>query len=108
MEAASVNIGGSDFPDSLASYLQQIGKLPPLPPEEQEKLGNEIDAVTRELRYQVRSITSDSSLRNISASSTSVSGPTPTPPTISCLPLCGAKRFPAANSSLSSRSGETS
>ena len=53
MEAASVNIGGSDFPDSLASYLQQIGKLPPLPPEEQEKLGNEIDAVTRELRYQV-------------------------------------------------------
>ena len=53
MEAASVNIGGSDFPDSLASYLQQIGNLPPLPPEEQEKLGNEIDAVTRELRYQV-------------------------------------------------------
>ena len=53
MEAASVNIGGSDFPDSLAWYLQQIGNPPPLPPEEQEKLGNEIDAVTRELRYQV-------------------------------------------------------
>ena len=52
-ENAVVNLDGGDFSDSLASYLQQIGKLPPLPPEEQEKLGNEIDAVTRELRYQV-------------------------------------------------------
>lgn len=49
------NVEGNDFPDSLASYLQQIGRLPPLPPEEQEKLGNEIDAVTRELRYQIHS-----------------------------------------------------
>ena len=52
-ENSLANVDSGDFPDSLASYLQQIGKLPPLPPEEQEKLGNEIDAVTRELRYQV-------------------------------------------------------
>ena len=42
-----------DFADSLSSYLKQIGKLPPLPPEQQEELGNQIDAVTRKLRQKL-------------------------------------------------------
>ncbi len=42
-----------DFADSLSSYLRQIGKLPPLPPEEQQKLGDQIDGVTRRLRRRL-------------------------------------------------------
>ncbi|MBS1368945.1 MAG: sigma-70 family RNA polymerase sigma factor [Lentisphaeria bacterium] len=42
-----------DFADSLSSYLRQIGKLPPLPPEQQEELGNQIDAVTRRMRQKL-------------------------------------------------------
>lgn len=48
MEAAP-----DDFADSLSSYLRQIGKLPPLPPEEQQKLGDQIDDATRRLRHQL-------------------------------------------------------
>ncbi len=44
---------GGDFSDSLASYLQQIGKLPPLAPEEQLKLGEQIDDATRKLRHKI-------------------------------------------------------
>ena len=44
--------GGDDFADPLASYLRQIGKLPPLPPEQQQALGDQIDLVTRKLRSQ--------------------------------------------------------
>ena len=51
--AIPLEASGSDFADSLASYLQQIGKLPPLPPEQQEQLGDEIDLVTRKLRHQI-------------------------------------------------------
>ena len=46
-------MGSDDFADSLSSYLRQIGKLPPLPPEQQEELGNQIDAVTRTMRKQL-------------------------------------------------------
>ena len=46
-------VGTDDFADSLSCYLRQIGKLPPLPPEQQEELGNQIDAVTRKMRTQL-------------------------------------------------------
>ena len=36
--------------DSLTSYLQQIGKMPPLQPAEQTRLGNEIDEAAGRLR----------------------------------------------------------
>ena len=48
-------VGIDDFADSLSSYLRQIGKLPPLPPEQQEELGNQIDAATREMRLKLHS-----------------------------------------------------
>ncbi len=45
--------GGEDFSDSLSCYLQQIGKLPPLLPEEQLALEHQIDQVMRKLRSQI-------------------------------------------------------
>lgn len=53
LRATADSVGGNDFADSLASYLQQIGKMPPLPPEQQQQLGDDIDAVTRKLRHQI-------------------------------------------------------
>ncbi len=44
-----------DFADSLSSYLRQIGKLPPLPPEQQEELGRQIDATARQMREKLHS-----------------------------------------------------
>lgn len=43
----------NNFADSLSSYLRQIGDYPPLQPEQQEKLGNQIDAATRTMRKQL-------------------------------------------------------
>ncbi|MDR0932311.1 MAG: sigma-70 family RNA polymerase sigma factor [Victivallales bacterium] len=42
-----------DFADSLSIYLKQIGKLPPLPPEQQEELVRQIDAVTSQMRQKL-------------------------------------------------------
>ena len=46
----NLSAAGGDLSDSLTSYLQQIGKMPPLPPAEQLRLGNEIDEATGRLR----------------------------------------------------------
>ncbi|MDD3886588.1 MAG: sigma-70 family RNA polymerase sigma factor [Victivallaceae bacterium] len=46
----SNDFGSSDFSDSLASYLQQIKNLPPLPRDEQVKLSADIEDVTRDFR----------------------------------------------------------
>ncbi len=51
--AFSPPAGENDYADSLGSYLQQIGRLPPLSPEEQDNLGNRIDEMTRQLRKQL-------------------------------------------------------
>ncbi len=52
-EVKVVETVSDDFADSLSSYLRQIGKLPPLPPEQQQELGDRIDAATRELRQRL-------------------------------------------------------
>ena len=41
---------GEDSSNSLTSYLQKIGRLPPLTPDEQNHLGDEIDEATGRLR----------------------------------------------------------
>ena len=43
-----------DFSASLTTYLQQIGKLPLLQPDEQQKLGASIEEVTDQLRCQMK------------------------------------------------------
>jgi RNA polymerase primary sigma factor len=46
--------GNSDFAPSLTTYLQQIGQLPLLTPEEQSNLGKAIEEVTEKLRCRMR------------------------------------------------------
>ncbi|MBR2911711.1 MAG: hypothetical protein IKC05_08870, partial [Lentisphaeria bacterium] len=46
--------GSGDFAPSLTTYLQQIGQLPLLSPEEQTALGDAIEDVTGKLRCRMR------------------------------------------------------
>ena len=46
--------GSGDFAPSLTTYLQQIGQLPLLSPEEQTALGDAIEDVTEKLRCKMR------------------------------------------------------
>ncbi|MBQ7207382.1 MAG: sigma-70 family RNA polymerase sigma factor [Lentisphaeria bacterium] len=53
-ESASNVFSSGDFSASLTSYLQQIGRLPLLQPEEQHRLGIAIEEKTEELRDRMR------------------------------------------------------
>ena len=52
--ASAVSYGGGDFAASLTTYLNQIGNLPLLSPEEQQQLGLHIEDVTEKLRCRMR------------------------------------------------------
>ena len=52
--ASAVSYGGGDFAASLTTYLNQIGNLPLLSPEEQQQLGLQIEDVTEKLRCRMR------------------------------------------------------
>lgn len=51
--AVSGTVSG-DFAESLRTYLQQIGNLPLLQPEEQLRLGMQIEEATEQLRCRIR------------------------------------------------------
>ena len=53
-KTASGASAGGDFAPSLSTYLQQIGQLPLLSPEEQTALGDAIEEVTEKLRCRMR------------------------------------------------------